>query len=146
MVRRAKNLGNNIGRFTSLLLSGVFPWTKLRQAQKLMRLADKYGRARVETACQRALAFDLINVQRVERILKNAVAPSDDSPQTGELVSMPLRFLRPNESFVHEPKRKENPDGNEKLTENDSEAAQALGDPSDAAGEDRLRSKGKTTE
>ena len=146
MVRQAKKLGNNIGRFMSLLLSGVFPWAKLRQAQKLMRLADKYGHARVETACQRALGFDLINVQRVERILKNAVAPSDDPPQTGELVSMPLRFLRPNESFSHEPKRKENPDGNQKLTENDSEEAQALGDPCDAAGEDRLRSKGKTTE
>ena len=91
MVRQAKKLGNNIGRFMSLLLSGVFPWAKLRQAQKLMRLADKYGHARVETACQRALGFDLINVQRVERILKNAVAPSDDPPQTGELVSMPLR-------------------------------------------------------
>ena len=146
MVRQAKKLGNNIGRFMSLLLSGVFPWAKLRQAQKLMRLADKYGHARVETACQQALGFDLINVQRVERILKNAVAPSDDPPQTGELVSMPLRFLRPNESFSHEPKRKENPDGNQKLTENDSEEAQALGDPCDAAGEDRLRSKGKTTE
>ncbi len=146
MVRQAKKLGNNIGRFMSLLLSGVFPWAKLRQAQKLMRLADKYGHARVETACQRALGFDLINVQRVERILKNAVAPSDDPPQTGELISMPLRFLRPNESFSHEPKRKENPDGNQKLTENDSEEAQALGDPCDAAGEDRLRSKGKTTE
>ena len=146
MVRQAKKLGNNIGRFMSLLLSGVFPWAKLRQAQKLMRLADKYGHARVETACQRALGFDLINVQRVERILKNAVAPSDDPPQTGELVSMPLRFLRPNESFSHEPKRKENPDGNQKLTENNSEEAQALGDPCDAAGEDRLRSKGKTTE
>ena len=77
-MRQAKKLGNNIGRFMSLLLSGVFPWAKLRQAQKLMRLADKYGHARVETACQRALGFDLINVQRVERILKNAVAPSDD--------------------------------------------------------------------
>ena len=107
MVRQAKKLGNNIGRFMSLLLSGVFPWAKLRQAQKLMRLADKYGHARVETACQRALGFDLINV-RVERILKNAIAPSDEPPQTGELVSMPLRFLRPNESFSHEPKRKEN--------------------------------------
>ena len=146
MVRQAKKLGNNIGRFMSLLLSGVFPWAKLRQAQKLMRLADKYGHARVETACQRALGFDLINVQRVERILKNAIAPSDEPPQTGELVSMPLRFLRPNESFSHEPKRKENTDGDQKLTENDSEAAQALGDPCDAAGEDRLRSKDKTAE
>jgi hypothetical protein len=146
MVRRAKKLGSNIGRFMSLLLSGVVPWAKLRQAQKLMRLADKYGHARVETACQRALAFDLINVPRVERILKNAFEPSADSPPTARLVSMPLRFLRPNESFSHEPKRKENTDGDQKLTENDSEAAQALGDPCDAAGEDRLRSKDKTAE
>ena len=40
MVRQAKKLGHNIGRFMSLLLSGVFPWAKLRQAQKL----DALGR------------------------------------------------------------------------------------------------------
>jgi hypothetical protein len=145
IVRRAQLVGPNTGRFMSLLLSGTFPWAKLRQAQKLMRLVDKYGRARVETACQRALAFDLINVQKVERMLKSALAPSAEPTQTRTLVQMPLRFLRPNDSFSHQPQRKENPDGDQTLIENDSEAAQTLGDPSDAAGEDRLRSKDKTT-
>jgi transposase len=144
IVRRARLVGPNTGRFMSLLLSGTFPWAKLRQAQKLMRLSDKYGRARVETACQRALAFELINVQKVERMLKSALAPSADS-QTRTLVQMPLRFLRPNDSFSHQPQRKDNLDGDQTLTQVDSETAQALGDPPDAAGEDRLRSESKNT-
>lgn len=139
IVRRAQLVGPNTGRFTSLLLSGTFPWAKLRQAQKLMRLSDKYGQARVETACQRALAFDLINVQRVERMLISALAPSVDSTQPQTLVQLPLRFLRPNDSFSHQPQRKDNPDGDQTLTENDSQTAQALGDPCNTTGEDRLR-------
>ncbi|MBF0505987.1 MAG: hypothetical protein HQL09_04040 [Nitrospirae bacterium] len=43
------------------LLSGDFPWRKLRQAQKLMRLSDKYGTARIGQACSRALSFSLID-------------------------------------------------------------------------------------
>ena len=87
-MRQAKKLGNNIGRFMSLLLSGVFPWAKLRQAQKLMRLADKYGHARVETACQRALGFDLINVNKGWSAFSRMPSRRRTiPPQTGELVS-----------------------------------------------------------
>ena len=41
----------------------------MRQAQKLLRLGHKFGFPRVDRACRRALAFDLINVRRVESIL-----------------------------------------------------------------------------
>lgn len=110
MVRRARQRGEHLGRFMSRLLSGDFPWSYLRQAQKLMRLADKYGEETVDAACRRALAFDLINVRRVETIvlqgLEQGAGPSPNAPPAqGQ-----LRFLRPNHSFSR-PQPQEEPDG-----------------------------------
>jgi hypothetical protein len=53
-IRQAEGLGPAIGQFTTVLLSGTFPWARLRQAQKLLRLAERYGAARVNAACARA--------------------------------------------------------------------------------------------
>ena len=47
----------------------TFPWSKLRQGQKLLRLAERYTAERLDAACARALGFDLVDVRRVERIL-----------------------------------------------------------------------------
>src|SRR5207244_2769902 len=66
IVRQAESHGPHIGRFAAELLAGIFPWAKLRQAQRLLRLGDKYGWSRLDAACQRALAFELLNVKRVE--------------------------------------------------------------------------------
>ncbi len=57
----------------TVLLSGTFPWARLRQAQKLLRLAERYGPDRVNAACARALAFELLDVWRVERIVRTAL-------------------------------------------------------------------------
>jgi hypothetical protein len=44
--KRARELGPAAGDFTEKLLSGEFSWSRLRQAQKLLRLAERYGAAR----------------------------------------------------------------------------------------------------
>ncbi len=145
MVRKASNVGPQTERFMRLLLSGTFPWSKLRQAQKLMRLVAKYGSVRVESACQRALAFELINVQRVQRIVEHGLAPQNEIDQAASVVPMPLRFLRSNDSFTHSSQSKEvNRDGDSNVSENDPEAPEAIGDPTHTSGQDRLRSKTKT--
>ena len=55
VIREARRVGEHVGRFAEQLLAGRFPWAKLRQAQKLLRLANKYGRARLDVACRRAV-------------------------------------------------------------------------------------------
>jgi transposase len=138
-IAEARRQGQDIGRFAAQLLAGTFPWARLRQAQKLLRLADKYGRARVDEACRRALAFDVINVHRVERIVKldlERPATTDTPPTGGQLVLLPVpRFLRPAGSFTHnDPVRKETPsDGDQPVPQDCHEAAQALGHPADAS-------------
>lgn len=83
------------------------PWSRLRQAQKLIRLGDKYGWSRINSACQRALAFDVINVDRVETILKQDLGQLDvfSAQETGaQVVPIESRFLRRAESFSHKPR------------------------------------------
>ena len=99
--KRARELGPAAGDFTDKLLSGEFPWSRLRQAQKLLRLAERYGAARLDSACRRALDFDLLDVYRVQRILEQGLeSQSEPQPIVGQQSALPLKFLRPAQHFV----------------------------------------------
>ena len=104
LIRQARELGPQIGRFMEALLSGELPWTKIRQAQKLLRLTDRYGSARLEPACHRALAFELLNVRRVESIVRQDLEQLDllaDEQSAGRIIPIESRFLRSPLSFSH---------------------------------------------
>jgi hypothetical protein len=99
--RQAEQVGPAVGQFITVLLGGTFPWARLRQAQKLLRLADRYGAARVNAACARALAFELLDVRRVETILRTALEREPGPTERGAVVALPARFARPPQSFAH---------------------------------------------
>ena len=107
-IEQARSLGQACEKFMKELLSGDFPWARLRQAQKLLRLAQRYGTERVEKACQRALDFDLIDVPRVERMIFQALVHEEKSGPGQLLLPLPARFQRPATYFT----RKEKPHGN----------------------------------
>jgi transposase len=110
-VRQAEEVGVAVGQFVRVLLSGTFPWARLRQAQKLLRLAERYGAPRVNAACARALAFELLDVGRVERILHTALEREPGPTARGAVRSLPARFARAPESFAHHPTTEEKPHG-----------------------------------
>jgi hypothetical protein len=84
------------------LLSGDFPWAKLRQGQKLLRLCEKYGNERMNRACERALAFELVNVRRVETIVQDHLETGRlPGSAPAQVLELPLRFARGPESFTH---------------------------------------------
>jgi hypothetical protein len=124
--RKAAENGEKQGEFMAEMLSGDVPWAFIRQAQKLLRLNDKYGAARVEVACQRALAFGLMNVSRVEGIIKQAL---DKQPTTAKPagtvtpISLAAHFSRPADYFSH---HKENSHGNNIGIETASEVTTSL--------------------
>jgi hypothetical protein len=99
LLAKAKNRGAHIGIYAERLLGGPLPWNKMRQAYALISLCDKYGDGRVEAICQSALAFDVVSVARVAKMLKSAAKPT--RPEAGgNVVQLPLpRFGRPTEHF-----------------------------------------------
>jgi len=97
--RKLAELGEATGTFADRLLGGPTPWAKLRQAQKMMRLGERYTPTRLEAACQRALAVDLIDVRRLERILKEALE-GEAIPRTVLTTPPPGRFARPGNVFA----------------------------------------------
>jgi hypothetical protein len=102
--RKAVENGEKQGEFMASMLSGDVPWAFIRQAQKLLRLNDKYGSARVEVACQRALAFGLMNVSRVEGIIKQVLdklQTQTKSAGTVTQLSLAVHFSRPADYFSH---------------------------------------------
>ena len=125
LCQQASELGPRIGEFATRLLAGPVPWSSLRQAQKLLRLAERYTPERLESACARALAFDLLDVKRVERILVEAIDRSADAsnpisanadadglasspPALDERATEPsplppARFARPGSAFARRP-------------------------------------------
>lgn len=105
--RQAAQVGPAVAQFVRVLLSGVFPWARLRQAQKLLRLAERYGAARVNAACARALGFELLDVGRVEAILRAALEREPALTERGVVVALPARFARAPESFAHAQPREE---------------------------------------
>ena len=104
LIRQAEVLGPSIGAFAARLLDGPLPWVKLRQGQKLLRLADQYTAARLDAACARALGFDLVDVRRVETILVRALDREGTlvPPPEERVTSVPAgRFARPGTAFDH---------------------------------------------
>lgn len=104
LIQQAEVLGPNIGAFATRLLAGPLPWAKLRQGQKLIKLADRYAPERLDAACARALGFDLVDVRRLERIVVLALEQEGRPPPPEEerVRTVPAgRFARPGAAFDH---------------------------------------------
>jgi transposase len=100
LVQAAYGKGQHVGAFAEKLLSGPLPWTKMRQAQALMRLCDRYGTERVQAACARAISFDVYDVPRIERLLKLARWSEAGGEAAGKVVRLPGRFARAADHFT----------------------------------------------
>jgi len=104
LLAQARALGDQIGQFAERLLAGRFVWSKLRQGQRLLHLAERYTPERLDAASARALGFDLIDVRRLERILVLALEREGmPAPPVDERVRLAstARFARPGSAFAH---------------------------------------------
>lgn len=100
LIAVARQRGEHVGAFAEKLLSGPLPWVRIRQAQSLIRLCDRNGDDRVNAVCARAIAFDVYEVPRLERLLRLAHAAEQSSEETGKVVQLPGRFARSADLFV----------------------------------------------
>lgn len=75
----------------------------LRAAQGVVRMAKRYGATRLETACQRALAFDSPRYRTVKHILEKGLdqAAQPDLPALAPVYTGEARFLRDTSKLLH---------------------------------------------
>ena len=101
VVSQAKARGDHIGRYAERILAGPLPWARMRAAYALLRLCDKHGDGRVEAVCQSALAFDVVDIKRIRRMLQKATTPpSAPSSERGQVRQLTLpRFARDAKDF-----------------------------------------------
>jgi hypothetical protein len=100
LITRARGLGEHVGIYAERLLAGPLPWMKMRQGYGLIRLCERYGLDKVDALCKRSLAFDVIDVPRLERMLRQAQVAEDTAP-AGRVVPLPTsRFARDPKTFA----------------------------------------------
>jgi hypothetical protein len=102
-IQRGREQGEHIGRFLAELLAGDFPWAKLRQAYKCLRLVERYDAERVNRACERAVEYGLVNVFRVEKMLQLNIEQRALELPAAETEPPPGRFARPGSAFTVQP-------------------------------------------
>lgn len=103
VLAQARERGEHVSAFAQRLLGGPLPWRTMRQGYALVRLCDRYGDARIDALCKRALEFDVIDVPRIERMLKLALAGEERASEDGKLRALPAkppRFARAAEGFA----------------------------------------------
>ena len=91
--RQATSQGEAIGRYAAALLDSPLPWTRMRRVYALLGLVRRYGAARVTEVCTAALAADLLDVRRLQRMLELASTTTPASPSAR--VTPLARYLRP---------------------------------------------------
>ena len=104
---QAAEHGEAVGRYAAALLEGDLPWTRMRRVYRLLSLVKRYGGARVNASCATALAADLVDVTRLERLVKLAVTV-EEKP-TAKVIPI-SRYLRPASQYalpLHRPQPNE---------------------------------------
>jgi hypothetical protein len=98
--RQAAGHGQHVGDLAGIILDGPLPWTRMRRVYALLSLVRKYGDKRVDEACATALAFEMHDVRRLQRMLKNGVAlPPISAPEDTKVIPL-ARYLRPASQYA----------------------------------------------
>jgi len=92
LARAARRHGDAIGVYAERLLDTDLPWTKMRQVYRLLGLVRRYGPGPVDTACQRALDLDVVNVTKIASMLEKATENTPLPPRPAAAAA--ARFAR----------------------------------------------------
>lgn len=98
--RVAAGHGENVGIYADRLLDSPLPWTRMRQVYKLLGLVRKWGPERVDQACERCLELDVVDVNRVARIIERAMERQRETSGVQLAPVVPLRFARHPDEFA----------------------------------------------
>jgi transposase len=129
--RRSEAIGEATAELVGRLL-GERPLDRLRTAQAVLRLADKYGPRRLEAACRRSLFYDEVSYTSLKRILEKGLE-SAPLPQAAPLSGKRYVFARPgSEIFLGAIGGTDH--GHQIPVDTQAQGSEAVGDPRDARG------------
>jgi len=92
LAKAARRHGDSVGVYAERLLDTDLPWTKMRQVYRLLGLVRRYGPGPVDTACQRALDLDVVNVTKIASMLEKATENTPPAPRPAAAAT--ARFAR----------------------------------------------------
>ena len=105
LLAKALSHGKSVGLYADRLVAGPRPWAQMRHCYRLLGLVRTYGAERVDQACHKALELDVVDVSRIERMLKRALENDPLAPRPAPASpSGALRFLRSSDDFSIGPK------------------------------------------
>jgi transposase len=96
--RQAHKHGESVGGFAEALLEGPLPWTRMRRVYALLGLCRRYGDERVQEVCALALAAEMFDVHRLERMIQLGIKPKVEPPRS-KVVPL-ARYLRPSGQYA----------------------------------------------
>lgn len=96
-VSDARAHGEAVGTYAQALFDGGQYFARLRCVLRLIDLVRRYGAKRVDDTCRLALAAEMVDVARLERMLEQATTETGSAPQ-GQLIKL-ARFARPASAF-----------------------------------------------
>lgn len=101
-IDQGKKMHPLIGDYIEFMLSGPYPWHRIRSVQHLLRIGQKYGPDRTASACKKAKAYSIYDIRRIEKMLKNGVEEDNDiASEPYPSFEGGLKFLRSNDSFIN---------------------------------------------
>jgi Mu transposase, C-terminal domain len=93
LVADSRGHGEHVGEYAQRLLDeSPLPWTRMRTVYRLIGLTRRYGDQAVNTACARALELDVVNVTKIESMMKRAAEAAP--PPRPRPVAATGRFAR----------------------------------------------------
>jgi len=99
LISIGRSHGEAIGLYTEAILDHPLPWTKMRQAYRLLGLVKKWGPTRVELACTKALEAEAISVNLIARMIDRATeAETPEAPPAPTVIQG--RFARDKSEFA----------------------------------------------
>jgi transposase len=96
--RKAAAAGPSAGIYAARILDVPLPWTSMRAVYRLLGLTRSYGAAAVDSACARALEFDVVDVRKIARMLEQATE-RQPALSPAKVVGGPARFARDNSEY-----------------------------------------------
>ncbi len=97
--RQAAGHGEAVGAYAAALLDNPLPWTKMRQVYRLLSLVKKWGAGRVNTACQRALDAEAVDVNLIARMLERGREGTEPDTRPDNMIGAG-RFARDASEFA----------------------------------------------